>query len=102
LFSNLLREPARRELTLIQIARRALIEIRDDVRRVLNYESDESSASLPANIIAEREYPYDANDYSLIAPNNDNAANLRVEQMTLDAQTHLTKAYSDLTTYFKH
>jgi len=65
---NLLQEPARiNELTSIQIARRAL-EIRDDVRRVLNYESDES---LSANIIAEHEYPYDANDYSLIAPSNE-------------------------------
>jgi len=78
---NLLREPIRRELTSIQSVRRALIEIRDNVRRVLNYESDKSSVSLPANIIAEREYPYDTNDYNLIAPNNDNIAHLRVEQI---------------------
>jgi len=42
--------------------------------------SNESQASVPANVITEREYPYDANDYSLIAPNDDNVANLRVEQ----------------------
>jgi len=56
----------RRELTSIQIARRALANIR--VRRVLDneYSSDESQASLPVNVITEREYPYNANDYSLI------------------------------------
>jgi len=43
------------------------------------YSSDESQASLP-NVITEREYPYNANDYSLIASNNDKDANPRVEQ----------------------
>jgi len=43
--------------------------------------TNESQASVPANVITEREYPYDANDYSLITPNNDNVANLRVEQI---------------------
>jgi len=77
--------------------------MRDNVHRLLVNENSciESQASVPANVIIEREYPYDANDYSLIAPNNDNVANLRVEQIN-DVQTHLTEAYSDLTTYFKH
>jgi len=43
--------------------------------------SNESQTSVPANVITEREYPYDANDYSLIAPNNGNVANLRVGQI---------------------
>jgi len=77
---NSLLEPARRELTSIQIARRALIQIRNSTRRVLNYDSDESLASVSANITTEREYPYDENDYSLIAPDNANTANSRIEQ----------------------
>jgi len=69
------------ESTSIQIASRALAAIRDNMRRALvnTNSSDESQASVPANVITEREYPYDANDYSLIAPNN--VANLRVEQI---------------------
>jgi len=43
--------------------------------------SDENQTSVPANVDTEREYPYDANDYSLIAPNRDNVVNLRVEQI---------------------
>jgi len=44
------------------------------------YSSDESQASLSANVTTEREYPYDANDYSFITSNNDSAANPRIEQ----------------------
>jgi len=35
--------------------------------------SDESQTSVPANVVTEREYPYDANDYSLIISNNEMA-----------------------------
>jgi len=57
--------------------------LRDNVRRLLinGNSSDESQASVPTNVDTEREYPYDAKNYSLIAPNNDNVANLRVEQI---------------------
>jgi len=41
----------------------------------------------------KREYPYDANNYSFIASNHDNVANLRVEQ-TNDLK------HSDLPTLF--
>jgi len=69
------REPTRRELTSIQIANRALASIRDNVRRILVNEnsSDESQTSIPASVVTEREYPYDANDYSLITLNNEMA-----------------------------
>jgi len=52
------------------------------VRRILDneYSSDESQASLSANVITEWEYPYNANDYNLVASNNDKAASLKVEQ----------------------
>jgi len=69
------REPTRREITSIQIASRALAIIRDNVRRLLVNEnsSDESQTSVPANVVTECEYPYDANDYSLITSNNEMA-----------------------------
>jgi len=96
------REPARRELPSIQIARRVFASI----RRILDneYSSDESQASLPANVIMEREYPYNTND-SLIASNNDNTVNLRVEQtddLRRSDHQRLTKAYLDSTKYFKY
>jgi len=71
------------ELTSIQIASRALASIRDSVRRALinTSSSDDNQINVPANVETEREYPYDANDYSLIAPNSDNVANLRVTQV---------------------
>jgi len=64
------REPT--ELTSIQIASRALTTIRDNVRRLLSNESssDESPTSVPVNVDTEREYPYTASDYSLIALHN--------------------------------
>jgi len=74
----------------IQIAKKTLATIRDNMRRVLNneYLSDKSQANLPTNVIKKREYPYNTNDYSLIASNNDSVANAKVEQMILDVQTH--------------
>jgi len=43
---------------------RVLVSIRDSVHRVL---SDESQASLPTNVITEREYLYDMNIHMAIA-----------------------------------
>jgi len=61
------------------------------VRRVLDneYSNNESQASLSANVIMEREYSYDANDYSLFASKNDNITNLR-EKQTDDFTLRLT------------
>jgi len=62
----------RPELTSIQIANRVLATLRNNVSRILVNEnsSDESQASVPANV-TERKYPYNANDYSLIISNNE-------------------------------
>jgi len=50
----------------IAIAANALNEIRDNVRRALDY-SSESETSPPVHIITEREFPFYEVDYSILA-----------------------------------
>jgi len=50
----------------IAIANNTLNEIRDNVRRVLDY-SSESETSPPIYIITEREFPFNEVDYSILA-----------------------------------
>jgi len=52
----------------IAIANNALNEIRDNVRKALDY-STESETSSPVHIITEREFPFNEIDYSILANN---------------------------------
>lgn len=57
-------------LSSIRIAENALREIRDSVRKVLEY-SSESESEFPDHVIIERDFPIHPSDFSLIHINGE-------------------------------